>query len=232
MHIWFLIYLFVFSVVLTPFFMVGKSKKLEKKFESLAKFFYKPFALILVMIPFPLIFWVDILDEMNPIAYLYIFICGYIFTTSNRYQEAVDRDKWGYIIASILLMIFYLVGVFVVDYREYCPYLSGFLGYTTKLLRILPIFAILGGAHSWIPQKKSNVLAYINQSNFFIYLIHMAVLGCVGYLVIFIFDMKNFVGFMVINLVSYMICFGIYEVYQKCTHAIIRKAQCSVIVHE
>ena len=222
MHIWFLIYLFVFSMILIPLFIKGQCKAMDNIFKAIANFFYKPYMLLLVMLPFPLIFLIDILGEMNPIAYLYIFVCGYIFATSELYQKAVDRDKWGYIIASIFLMAFYLIGVFRVDYKQYSPILPGILVYITKLLRILPVFAIIGAAHSWIPNKKSSVLTYLNQSNFFVYLIHTAVLGCVGYLIIFVFNMRNLFGFIMINLVSYMICFGLYEVYQKVAKIVTR----------
>ncbi len=215
MHVWFLIFLFVFSMILIPFFKWGSSEKAQKVFDALGNFFYKPYRLILVMLPYPFLFLVGILDEMNPIAYFYLFVLGYLFKTSDKYQEATDRDKWGYIIASILLMTFFLVGLFKVDYSKHSSWLFWMWHYSAKLLRILTVFAIVGGAHSWIPKKNSKVLSYINKCNFFVYLIHMALLAGVGYIVIHIWNMKNLIGFIVINVISYSICLGLYEVYSN-----------------
>lgn len=215
MHVWFLIFLFVFSMVLIPFFKWGSSDKAQKVFDAIGNFFYKPYRLLLVMLPYPFLFLIDILDEMNPIAYCYLFVLGYLFATSDKYQEAADRDKWGYIIGSFILMIFFLVGLFKVDYSKHSLWLFWIWHYSAKLLRILTVFAILGGAHSWIPKKNSKVLRYINKCNFFVYLIHNAVLGGIGYIVIYKWDMKNLVGFIVINVISYIICLGLYEIYRR-----------------
>lgn len=215
MHVWFLLFLFTYSIVLIPFFKWGNSDKAGKVFDAIGNFFYKPYRLLLVMIPYPFLFLINILDEMSPIGYFYLFVLGYLFSTSDKYQEAADRDKWGYIIGSTLMMIFFLIGLFIADYRQFSPWLLWIWEYSAKLLRILMIFAILGGGHSWIPKKNSKVLQYINQCNFFVYLIHMAVLGGIGYIVIHIWNMKNLIGFIIINVSSYMICLGLYEIYRR-----------------
>ncbi len=215
MHVWFLLFLFIFSMVLIPFFKWGSSDKAQKIFDAIENFFYKPYRLLLVMIPYPFLFLINILDEMSPIGYFYIFVLGYLFSTSDKYQEATDRDKWGYITGSTLLMLFFLIGLFKADYRQYNSWLFWIWQYSVKLLRILMVFAILGGAHSWIPKKNSKVLRYINKCNFFVYLIHMAVLGGVGYIVIYKWNMKNLIGFIIINVISYTICLGLYEIFRR-----------------
>ncbi len=215
MHIWFLLFLFVFSIILIPLFRFGNTQTAKNIFEKLSDFFYLPYTLMLLVLPFPFLFVVDIFDEMNPVAYLYIFIIGYLFATSDKYQKAIDRDKWFYIVAAIILMIIYLSGRFEINIEQCSGGIRYAQSYIAKVLRILPIFAILAAAHTWIPKRNFKILEYMNRSNFFIYLIHMAILNCVAYMVIFVFNMKNIYGFIMINIVSYCICFGLFELYEK-----------------
>lgn len=215
MHVWFLLYLFLINLVLLPLFTWGKTEKAKRVFSRLADFFYKPYRMVLIMLPFPFIFLFDLFDEMNPIAYLYLFVAGFFFATSEKYQKALDRDKWGYIISSIVLMLLYELICFVFDLEGVSSQVQWGVEYLIKIMRFLPIYAILAAGHTWIPQKETKVLNYISKCNFFIYLIHMTTLSCVAYLVIFVFNMRNLFGFLLINVVTYILCFALYELFHK-----------------
>lgn len=71
LHLWFVLYLFIFSLIGLPFFLWLKSNKSEGIRNSLAAIFYKPVALCLLAVPYCFIYLIKILDEKNPIAYFY-----------------------------------------------------------------------------------------------------------------------------------------------------------------
>lgn len=206
MHVWFLLFLFVFSIVCAPILSKWKNRIRQEK---LASFFRKPGMLLLLIIPYPFIFKIEIMDEMNPIAYLYLFLVGYLLATSQKYQQALDRDKWFYTILAIIT-----IGASLYSWFGYQGDGSYLLAYSVKAARILAPFAILGLGHSYIRDKSSKVLNYLNQANFFIYLIHMLVLTAVGYAVLQ-YSIDPVIQFIVINVLSYGICFGIFEIYRR-----------------
>lgn len=206
MHLWFLLFLFVFSLVCAPAFAKCNHPIRQEK---MAGFFQKPGMLLLFVIPYPFVFLIEIMDEMNPLAYLYLFLVGYVFATSEKYQQALDRDKWLYTVLAVVT-----IGVSLYSWFWYQGSGSYLLAYCVKAARILSPFAIIGLGHSYIKSKNSRLLNYLNQANFFIYLIHMLVLTAVGYVVLQI-SVNPIIQFIVINLASYGICFGIFEIYRR-----------------
>lgn len=129
--------------------------------------------------------------------------------TSEKYQQALDRDKWFYTILAIIT-----IGASLYSWFGYQGDGSYLLAYSVKAARILSPFAILGLGHSYIRDKSSKVLNYLNQANFFIYLIHMLVLTAGGYGVLQ-YSINPVIQFIVINVLSYGICFGIFEIYRR-----------------
>lgn len=206
MHLWFLLFLFVFSIVCVPILSKWKNQNLQEK---LAGFFQKPGMLLLLVIPYPFIFMLEIMDEMNPIAYLYLFLVGYLLATSENYQQALDRDKWFYTILAIVT-----IGISLYAWFGYQGGGNYLLAFSVKAARMLSPLAIMGLGHSYIKNENSKVLAYLNQANFPIYLIHMLVLTAVGYGVLQC-SINPVIQFIMINLISYGICFGIFEIYRR-----------------
>lgn len=206
MHLWFLLFLFVFSIICVPILSKWKNQIGQEK---LAEFFRKPGMLLLFVIPYPFIFMVEIMDEMNPFAYLYLFLLGYLLATSEKYQQALDRDKWFYTILAIIT-----IGISLYAWFWYQGNGNYLLAYSVKVARILSPLAIMGLGHSYIRNKNSKLLNYLNQANFPIYLMHMLILTVVGYRVLQC-SINSVVQFIVINLLSYGICFGIFEIYRR-----------------
>lgn len=106
MHLWFILYLFLFSLIGLPIFRFIMNERYEKMVDKFANIFSKPMLLLTWVIPYSLIFLVDILDERNPIAYFFVMIIGFICASNEKLQRALERDKWVYLILSFSLMTF------------------------------------------------------------------------------------------------------------------------------
>lgn len=209
-HLWFVLYLFVFSFLGLPFFLWLRSIKYEKIRNSLAGFFYKPMTLILLAIPYCFIYLIDILDEKNPIAYFYILLIGCIFATDERYIKALNRDKWIYLIMSILMYIIFFNGKNMGFSNTLAFYLFAFL---VKLLKVIPAYALIGLFNSYI-HKDSKILKYLSNACYPIYVIHMVILTAIGFMVIG-FDISPILKFVVIVVLTYAASFSIYEVLRR-----------------
>lgn len=198
LHVSVLLFLFLFSVAGLLVFHAGKScywdyeriferskevtypvyKDWKKAgfFSAVADFCEKPFALLIMMLPVPFLYLLPGYHNFNPAAWFYIFLLGYFFATDDRYQAALDRDKWIYLGITVLLYVFYLICLFVPSFEGSGIVLTVLEKYIGAFLKILPVFVILGFAHSFLPERENGCLSYLRKAAFPVYLMHMPVL--------------------------------------------------------
>lgn len=209
-HLWFLLYLLVFSIIGLPLYSWFLSDKAGRLSEGLAVFFGKPYRLLLLTIPYCLFYLIEILDEKNPVAYFYIVLLGFLFASKDSYMKALCRDKWFYFGLTLLLFIIFFTcepsdGAGAVSY-----YLYGFI---VKLAKIVPAFMLMAFFREYM-NRNSKLLSYLAKSCFTIYIIHMPVVTAVGYLVIQL-DMNPYQKYFIIIILSYLLAFGFYEAVKR-----------------
>ena len=212
MHLWFILFLFLFSLIGLPIFRFLMNEKCQGAIDKLANIFSRPMLLLLWVIPYCLIFLLDILDERNPIAYFFVVMIGFVFASNEKFQKALNRDKWVYLVLSfsiILLWYFWVIrkgetGTILVLYLKY---------FTTKAARIIPSFAIIGLGSSYI-KNGGKVLQYLSKASFSIYIIHMTVVTVLGYFIIKL-NILPIIQYFTIVILSYILCFLIYEGYRR-----------------
>jgi len=107
-HLWFILYLTVFSLVALPLFLLLRSKGSQEVVKGIARFFEKPLALLLLGFVVAVAGRTEFLGGMNPIYYFFVFLSGYLLMTNERYQKAIDRD-WPFML---------LLGVILETLRE------------------------------------------------------------------------------------------------------------------
>lgn len=200
---WFATFLFAFSIVGLPIF-IWMTKPDNKMIQKLAIFFEKPFTLA---IPYAMGYLVPILDDKNPIAYFIITLIGGLLASDERYQKALDRDKWIYLIYSIVATIcHYKLGVNT-QITGVIGLLSGLI---EKSVKLTMVYALIGIGHCYL-NKSNKCLAYLSKSSFTIYVIHMLMNTIVGY---FVLRTSLTIGmqFVIICLVTYALSFGTYEI--------------------
>lgn len=205
-HLWFILYLFVYSLVFLPLFLWLVSPKAERLKDVLAGFFYKPMTLLLLCIPYCLSYLVDILDEKNPISYLYIVIVGCIFASDERYLKALNRDKWIYAAITLVSFVFYFAWHLPDSAGTALIFTRFFL---VKFTKIIPAFALLGLFNCFI-NKNSRLLQYLSGASYTIYVVHLLVVTAIGFVVIR-FSISPLAKLLIIITLSYAVCFALYE---------------------
>ncbi|MDF2985029.1 MAG: acyltransferase [Eubacterium sp.] len=211
MHLWFILFLFVYSFIGIPVFRAVISEKGRRLTDALADFFSKPLMFLLLTVPYSMIFLVDLMDERNPVAYFFVVILGFIFASNDKFQKAVNRDKWIYLALSAgILLLWYLWVKENETGSTFILYLKYFI---TKAARLIPTFALLGLGNSFI-KTGGRTLRYLSEASFPVYIIHMPVVTYVGYLLLK-FNIKPVYQYILIISLSYMICFILYETYRR-----------------
>ncbi len=96
-HLWFILFLFLFSLVALPLFLVLKRPAGRRAIGRLAKLTGLPGAILLLVVPF----WLTeplpgpMVGGYNPFAHLFLFIAGFVLIADPRFQIALDRSwRW------------------------------------------------------------------------------------------------------------------------------------------
>ncbi len=207
-HLWFIIFLFVFSLVGVPLFTIlNKHSALLIK---LSNFLTNRFLLLLFIIPITLAASINILDDKNPLVYFLIFFLGYMLVTNEDYQKAINRDKTAY------LMIGIIFEIILQCYPNNFP--TGSLIWILYELmrnanRLIWVFVILGFGNKFF-NRPSKKLSYLSKSSFPIYIIHLPLNTLVGYFIVKI-NIGSSLKFFLIVLLTTLVSFAVYEVIRR-----------------
>lgn len=209
-HLWFIIFLFLFSLVGLPLFKSIMNGNCNSFLWKLACFFEKPLALTLTTIPVTVVSAVNILGDKNPLVYFSIFFIGFLLATDERYQKAINRDKWIYLILSVILIYMKFT---LPDKFQSWSIMWIMYGLFDRATRLIPIFALIGIANEFM-NKNSGILRYLSNASFPVYVIHMLTNTIVGFLVIKLNIIPE-LKYILIVTITFAICFVLYEIIRR-----------------
>ncbi len=210
-HLWFILYLFIFSLLALPLFLGLRTEAGERIVSKLAAFFERGRAIFLLAVPIAVIEvalrawfpnWQDLIhDWANNFHYLTIFIYGYLLVADARFGRAIAHNKGLALGLGILASAAYLV---VGRFMDAVPYaaeevvqnaLRGeqqmmlvIAGYVVqKSLRAFGewcwLVAILGYGQQYL-NKESKVLRYASEMAYPFYIWHQTVIVTIGFYVL------------------------------------------------
>lgn len=209
-HLWFIIYLFIFSLLGLPFFIKISKGDFNNLLFRLGDFLERPLMLILTAIPVTIVSAINILGDKNPFVYFVIFFIGFLLAADERYQKAISRDKWVYLILSIVCI--YLKFNIPDKFESWSPVWCIY-GIFYTVTRIIPVFALLGLANRFI-NKNTRVLDYLSKASFPVYVIHMLVNTMVGFCIIKLNIIPE-IKYILIVVITFTACFLIYELVKR-----------------
>lgn len=218
-HLWFLVDLFIFSIITIPLFFIG-NRTGKSVISKLAGFFEKPRALLPLLIIaiaianifiYPDGFWGNRNGGWNIVTYLLFFIFGYLIFANPRIMETVSKLRWislgAGIITFIGIMVFVLgVGDLTEDFGSptyIAAYLVQSLGTWGWLLAILGF----GSRHL---DRNSRFLSYTNEAVLPFYILHQTIIITIGFFVVQ-WDTGVGLKYLTISITSFI---GIMLVYE------------------
>lgn len=170
-HLWFILYLLLFSLVALPIFRLLQRPASQDIVAWLAGW---PAMIYLVGIPLALARSVDLigLGAKDPIYYLLLFLIGYILTSQPRFQQAIDRNLG----LSLGLALAATVG------PQLLPITALFRGATGDLVAQLLyrlsqwtwVLAVLAVGHRWL-NRESRVVRYFHEAAYPFYFLHLPI---------------------------------------------------------
>jgi len=188
-HLWFLPYLLVFSILLTPVFLYFRNRPMSGILESWRTRFTKnPFHLYWFVIPLYLYEalvepFFDVThnlthDWFNFISSLTLFFFGFfLISIKEPFWAAIDRIwKKSLVIGIICFAAQGFIWVYLED-----GYVVHFTEAALKVLNLWSWILVLFGLASKYLNKPSGVLAYCNQAVYPFYILHQTVTVVLGY---------------------------------------------------
>jgi len=220
-HLWFLAYLFTFTLLALPLFLWLRKPAGEKLISKLADYTRKPGIIFLYALPL----WI-FLSSLMPLFpggeqnlvmdwafflyYITFFIYGYLFCADGRFWQAVDRHKvWALIMALMMT-----AADAYVELSERVPP----LGYSPAnilftCLRCFTtwfwILAILGYARKFL-SFTNRFLKYGNEAVLPFYILHQTIIIIIGYFVIQ-WDINVYLKYLIVATLSFATIMLLYE---------------------
>ena len=206
-HLWFLAYLFIYVILLSPVFFYLKRKENGRITGWLKRLFGNPLGLLLIVVPFvletelvnPEIHEMYVMTFHGFLLGLLAFFFGFTCIQSgDAFWQTVL--KWRWLFLSLAAALFLLR---VIEFDLKSP------NYLMAVESNLWIFAVFGFAYKYL-NHPSKALSYLSQGAYPIYIIHMIFLY-LGSFLIFPLDIPTSVKFLIILAITGAGCFALYD---------------------
>ena len=226
-HLWYVLYVFVYSIIALPLFLyLGNKKTASLKEKANDYFTHHPNSIYLIIILF-LIFYYTLApifptthalidDWYNHSISFTFFILGFSISAFNGIWESiVDKRKQSLIIASIpaLFLIMFVWGPTFYIFNEENTLFFFIYGLLKWVFIIAWLFAILGYS-KFLFNKPSKVLLYANESVYPLYILHQTIMIIFGYYIIQL-DWNVAIKFVALIIITFGGSFFFYELFIK-----------------
>jgi hypothetical protein len=218
-HLWFLLYLYVFSLLCVPLFNLWKKE--ESRIERIGAFFSKGqrlllpigFIVLLELCLRPFFHpdaYIILFDWANDAVYLSLFIFGYVFASDERIQEKIKE----YYNPSKVFGLLSLATLFFVNIQSQMLYSNetylGVLWVIAKgVYECSAIIFLLNFARTRL-NKGGRAVRYLSKASFTYYIFHYLPVTFFTFLFINL-KIHLFLKFLLVILLSYITVFLVYE---------------------
>lgn len=205
-HLWFLIYLFVFSMIGLPFFVTSRENGREKYIKKLLDVTRIPIVIFMLFALSALSAKMNLLGDKNPLSYFIFFVTGYLFMSDSRFQQFIDKYAPHILIA----------GIVCETVRQFSyPFISSqtiifIIGILNRWLWLLAILAL---GHQFL-NKTNRSLKYLSQSSYPFYLFHLLLNTIVGFYVVQM-QVNVAVKYSIIVIFTTLTTFILYEIIRR-----------------
>ncbi len=193
-HLWYLAYIFAYSLILLPLFLYLRSERSRTVRETIARYLSKP--VLLILIP-TLWLWVRdyYLDDLwpsthnftkdwaNHYQYFFIFILGFTLVSHPLYlQVIVAKRKLWLVLALVCVPIAY-DDYWNIDPKYVTTAFSMLDEFVNAMHRWLWLLTMLGFARYYL-NFTNRFLAYANQAVYPFYILHQTIIVTIAYFLI------------------------------------------------
>ena len=210
-HLWFLANIFIYVMVFAPLFIYLKKNESGKFVQIIRKIFSTPFGLLLVIGAFVLeaIIIKPFPYELYAMTWhgfflgMLAFFFGFCFVLSgNVFWNMLSTYRWLFLLLAVVLF-----GLRLLYFKMNTPV---YLVVTESQLWIASVLAF---GYKYL-NRGNNVLTYLSQAAYPVYILHMIFLY-LGSMWVFSLELNVQIQFVLVLLITVGGCFGTYEVIRR-----------------
>ncbi|MDC8004295.1 acyltransferase family protein [Aureisphaera galaxeae] len=216
-HLWFLPYLFLFSLVLSPLFIYLKRNK-TRFVEWIKKVISKPFGFYIFIIP---LFLVEVFvepffptthaligDWFTISFYIILFFYGFVLiATGNVFWESLERIKKKALILGIISFTLLILRWLFIEADDWPQHLGeGAL----KIINLWSWILVLFGYAAQYLNKPSRQLSYANRAVYPFYILHQTITIALGFYLMNL-EWNFFIKAGLMTLGTFLISWMIYD---------------------
>jgi len=180
-HLWFILYLYVFSVVTLPLFLRGD--KGSRSIGWLAQSCEKPGVVFLWAVPLGFTGLMPDISGKNPFYYWVLFFYGYLLVADVRFHKVIERNRFLALVLGLLTMT---VAMTLWVLRMHFPEKSvqDVLFHSLRTFNTwFWLIALLGYGRKYL-NWSNRLKRYANEAAYPFYILHQTVIMFVGYYVV------------------------------------------------
>ncbi|MFZ0932569.1 MAG: acyltransferase family protein [Syntrophobacteraceae bacterium] len=218
-HLWFLVYLFVFTLILRPFFVRMTVERASARLVAASSILEKGLWIYIVVIPsmftetllrpfFPglqNLFW----DWANFTLYLVLVFYGFVFAMNDRILDNIERIRT----FSLVLAIFLFVVAAYLRLSGMGPVMGRMFPAFKALMVFAWVFAVLGYAKRYL-NRQGRFYKYLNNASFPFYIFHYVPITVAAYFIARS-DLNVWLKWVVIIVLAYPSTFALYEIVKR-----------------
>lgn len=211
-HLWFLAYLFVFSMIALPLFSYLKKEQGTKLLKKIADRLIRPYQIYLLIIPIAIFevflrhLYPDgnqnlVADWANFLTYFTIFIYGYIIFSDKRFIDVIEEYKAFSLKLALILSAVFMVYSFrfdpgdTINAKVVVTYISMMIVRSATI--ICWMIAFLGYGKAYI-NKENRLRRYAAEAVLPWYILHQTIILIFGFYITQldqVIDLKNTIFF-------------------------------------
>ena len=216
LHLWYLVLLFIFSLVALPLFL-SRKKAGNSLISKLANSFDRPWVLLMLFVPLTAVSLLadvaglDFTRQMGGwdiLSYLLFFIYGYLIFSNTQIQEVIKRYSTVALISAVVLSV---GGLYLQFGAQLIDSVTTWIGISAlKSLRAWCWIIALLGLGSRFLNFNNRYLGYANEAVLPFYILHQTIILIVGFFVVQL-SMGIAPKYFIVVAISFVAIMAIYE---------------------
>jgi len=192
LHLWYLEFLFLFTILTLPLFILFKSDPVLKKTEKLHRLTDKPGTIFLLGIP---VFVMELIVNTQPegigirvfggwslLTYLVVFVTGFWIAVDSGYRESIERHRYVSLLLGVALtMLNFFFPINLSPLGEFAEYTISLLSRSYNSLFWL--VAILGFGSKHLTANPP-FLKYAREAVLPFYILHQTIIVVFGFYIV------------------------------------------------
>jgi glucan biosynthesis protein C len=212
-HLWFILFLFVFSLVALPLFLYLKGPSGGRAVGWLAGLCLRRGVLFLWVTPLWFSEALPSLGGVNPFAYFLLFVAGFVLFADPRFQVALGRS-WRTALGLGTITMGAIIGVRFsgLQFVEY-SWQSALYDLLRHFTTWAWVIGVLGLGRRYL-NRTNGSLPYLTAAAYPFYVLHQTVIVLIGFFVVR-WSIGIFPKFLVVAIAATGVTLGLYELVRR-----------------